>query len=249
MSTLKNASVKQLVLLLVAGFPLSLLPAPAHAAEGFSYPELQVAPRASERLAIEARRETDRRWFNHIPVQISALATLAASATLFSSSSNRKEGSDLASARVGALVGSAWIATTLLLSNSYTPYSSQLGEIQSLPSKDTREQLVKERMAEEALERAAAVGKRLSLISAVTEGAASIYMLSNSRGSSAGVALGGIALITAFAPIVFPYSWQTVAYEQQDYKRKIYAPLASLGFSPEPSTERLVPTLTLSARF
>ncbi len=249
MSTPKNASVKQLALLLVVGFSLSLLPSPAYSAEGFSYPELQVAPRASERLALEARRESDRRWLNHVPLQVSALATLAASANLFSNSLNRKEGSDLASARVGALVGSAWIATTLLLSNSYTPYSSQLGEIQSLPSKDTREQLVKERMAEEALERAASVGRRLSLISAVTEGAASIYMLGNARGGTAGVALGGIALITAFAPIVFPYGWQTIAYEQQDYKRKIYAPLASVGFSPEPSTDRPAPTLTLSARF
>ena len=44
-----------------------------------SYPELVVTPRASERLAIEAKREQKKRWFALGSIQFSSLMTILAS--------------------------------------------------------------------------------------------------------------------------------------------------------------------------
>lgn len=46
--------------------------------EKFDYPELTMVPRSSDRLQSEAESEAGRRWTTYLPVQISAVSTLAA---------------------------------------------------------------------------------------------------------------------------------------------------------------------------
>lgn len=234
-------------LLLVLGFFMS------HAvrAEELMYPELQVSPKASDRLKMEADDEPSAKWTRHLPVQTSALATVIAGVVGGSddpdkATDKQKDQNNWAS-RVGIGVGAAWLATTVALSMHYSPYQSGYKEISGLPVKSKQEQLVKERLAEEKISDAARLGKRLTWISIVTNLGASAFIASSSGNN--GQIMGGVAAALSFAPLVFPYRWQTVDCYHKDYKKKIYGPVASASLLNVAGTKDFVPGFTLGMQF
>ena len=86
--------------------------------KSLDYPELQVVPRASERIRMEAKAEARNWWYVHWPMQLSAISTIGAG--LFASSNQaddlsdvRKEEAKTASSAAIAL-GSAWLLETLI---------------------------------------------------------------------------------------------------------------------------------------
>lgn len=223
--------------------------APADSAkDGFDYPELLVTPRASERLKMEAERENSRKWVTHLPLQVSALTTLTAGLVQLGNYSATKD-VDGTSPYAGLAVGAGWLVTSSLLAMQHRPYTSAHQEVSALPKGSKREQLAQERMAEEALESTASLGRKLTWLSVLTNAGASIYMLGKAEKNSASIVADGIALAAAFAPVVFPYHWKKVEREQRDYKKKIYAPIATGGVMAEPATGRPAPSLALSFRF
>lgn len=218
-----------------------------------NYPELEVTPRASERLEIEAKNERNARWGTHIPIQFSALATVYASSSVtYKDGASAQEKDDYTSAKNMAFgVGAGWLALTGVLSALYTPYYSGLKEISKLPAKTQREQLTRERLAEEALYAPASLAWKLKWFSVATNFWANAQLLRNADPDSR-ITIG-LGVVASLAPLLFDYRWSQVATQHREYKKKIYGPLAGMillpveGGSPSQSKgSRLQPGFGLS---
>jgi hypothetical protein len=219
-----NDYMRTLLILFVSlYFPIHALASDAQ----LTYPELLVTPRASERIQMEAKTEKSSRMTQHLPLQISSLMTLVSG--LYSqsnkpdpSSVNPDDAKWASNAAIG--VGAAWLIGSYILSESYTPYTKAVGVLQAMPTKTPQETLARERIAEEHIEAAGKTGDRIMWASAITNLAASAYLAGKS--SRDGAVFAGVSGLLAFSPLVFRYNWQTVSQYHQDYKKKIYGPIA-----------------------
>ncbi len=224
------STVKILNYTVLSCFLLNLAALPTLAAQGtstqqeFDYPELMVTPRASDRLEMESSKERDRRCGEYLPLQVSALATFSAGViqTKFKKSSNSTE---QASHLAGLIVGGGWLVANSILAATQTPYASSWGEIKGLPAKTQREQLTRERMAEEALNSAASTARKVMWLSTLTNAGAGIFMAANARDFGVVSGLGAAAL--SLTPVIFRSYRIGIANEQREYKKKIYAPVAA----------------------
>ncbi len=189
-------------------------------AQDYAYPELSVSPRASERLKIEESENSS--WMIHAPLQISALTTLAAGLN----SSSIKEGkTDKAAFTAATAVGAGWFGVSLWMQLYYKPYYLGLQSIKRIPNKSPREQLIYERMAEEHINNAASLAKKIKWLSFTTNLGTSLWVMTESKSGSTGKNLGIIGTVAAFGPLLFPYRWESVAEEQKNYKKKIFGPI------------------------
>lgn len=201
-----------------------------------SYPELDVSPRASERLQMEAVRENKSQWRTHLPLQISALATLTSGLTISGQPNSALEKSgeipDWAkkqnsyAGQIATLVGSGWLVTSALMSIYYKPYQDGYFRIKKMPDKNQRDQLSKERLAEEYLEAPSTIAPILVNLSMITNFAASANAAANS--GFEGMVVSGISAVLAFAPLIFDYRWEYVYEQHQLYKKRIYGPVSFL---------------------
>lgn len=214
----------------------------------YDYPELMVTPRASARLELETNKESTKRWTAHAPIQLSALLTTTAAMIQMSNKNDAKDPNGYASLG-GLAVGGTWLVGTLFLSALYTPYSSGLEEIKALPSKTQREQLTQERYAEGAIQKPAFLGKRLKWISFGTNFVINLYMLTKAKGDTLSIPADLIALAGSAIPIVFPYYWERIENEQEEYKKKIYAPIAHVTLFSAQNQTQVTPGLGLTFRF
>lgn len=214
------------------------------------YPELQVVPRASERLKMEAKAEAGSWFVTHWPVEVSGLATLY---TGFSSTSNRKE--DLSSknkddadtiATVTQAVGAGWLVAGLLIGGQ-RPYYHGERALKKFTGKDERSLLLKERLAEEALERPARTMRVLTVVSVITNftmsGLSAIYA------DDQGKMVAGVSAVLAFLPLMFKDPTIAVHDKHIEYKKKIYAPLKSAAVRLEPDSKTLTPMTQLTWYF
>lgn len=227
------------------------------------YPELNVTPRASDRLQIEADKENAKTWLNLVPIQFSSLVTLSTGLAFTEKpqdgNTNQSGSASTANAptpsyakTVGLAVGGAWLAVTLALDMWYRPYESGFHDVNPMPRRTQREQLTRERFAETTIEEAATMGRRLMWAATATNLFASIYMLANAEKGSTGVALAAAAIPAALAPLVFQTHWQAVAAQQREYKKRIYGPISSLSVQPSILSDTngsLAPGMVLSLRF
>lgn len=200
--------------------------------KGLAYPELEVTPRASDRLFLEAKDERSNRFNNYGAMMISSMATLVTAFTAQDSPDNKND-KDIVdnnkwSTQVGYAVGGGWLLTNILMMTSYEPYRNGYKDIKNMPSSNKREELTKERLAEENLYAPARLGTRLLWLSAITNFTASVYMMDN--GDDNVKVYGAVSAIASLAPIFFPYRWIDVANQHRLYKKKIYGPIASLTF-------------------
>ncbi|MCB0350014.1 MAG: hypothetical protein KDD38_02450, partial [Bdellovibrionales bacterium] len=127
-----------------------------------SYPELEVTPRASERLDIEYKNEKRTSWQTHLPIQFSALATLYAgtsSSVKDGATADEKDSYETAQT-IAVGVGAGWLVLTGALAAAYRPYRTGRIEISKLPKGTPREQLTRERISEEALYAPAALANK-----------------------------------------------------------------------------------------
>lgn len=194
--------------------------------EEFAYPELQVTPRASERVLMEARTEGKNRKFQILPIQVSALSTLLAGALAPEPTDPEKKGrDDVKYSRQAAVgVGLSWLVFSYFFNEAYSPYIKSHGVLKSMPEKTAQDMLVRERIAQEHIEAASSLGRKLMWASVVSNLAASAY-LGNNTGNEGGIYAAAAGLLS-FAPLVFRDRWQTVDSYHQEYKKRIYAPIA-----------------------
>lgn len=195
------------------------------------YPELMVTPRASERLALEAKKENEAKFAKHTPIIVSGAVTMVAG-FMFKGDGEKKYG------LLGIGVGTASIATGLLLGAFYTPYQSGLESISGLPHGSQREKLIKERLAEESIDRTASIARSVKWLSFASNLVSNVLMYTaTEKGLSQYVALGGA--VGAFLPILFSYNWIDVSNEQKSYKKKIYGPITGTTILTDPKTSRI----------
>ena len=195
------------------------------------YPELEVSPRASQRLLIEAKKEKNNHpTFNrHAPALTSAVMTLLSAYYLSANiegygydAVKESDGSKVASTSM--LVGAAWIGVLTYMAYDYKPYQSGMREVAKLPSKSKSDQITRERFAEEKINNAADFSQKVAFLSTATNLLASTAMAAYGKGDTALVA--GLSALAAFAPYYFSNYWQTLADRHQEYKKKIYGPVS-----------------------
>lgn len=214
--------------------------------KSLDYPELQVVPRASERLATEAGVEREQKVLALWPFYASAVSTIAF-ANLHNgkyrqsdlTDSQKKESDNAATA--GYAIGGGWLAVTAFLS-----FREPLSEAQVRVSKyrgaGKRLDLTRERMAEEALQEQAELMKKLTWLSLASNLAVDGYMLSLSHQDIR--YMGGIAIIASLLPAFFENHSVSVWQKHQDYKRRIYSPVVSFQWNKGELTPLLVSAWT-----
>lgn len=198
----------------------------------YLYPELQVSPRASERVEMEAKAELANTRLSLLPLQISAASTLVAG-LLAAKPSDPIEAAreDVDFSRQAAIaVGAGWLAVSYYVSSSYRPYSKARSEITNLPKGTTQQELTRERIAEERIEAAGSLARRMMWASVATNFLASTYVGSNTDGD--GRLYSTVAALASLTPLFFEDRWQHVERHHEDYKKKIYAPIAMAGLVP-----------------
>lgn len=200
---------------------------------GYDYPELLVTPSAGERVAEEAAKEKSSTWTGHIPLQVSALSTLLAGVVSSQSHGDIEDDDKRDTAKYSALtaqmIGVGWLGTSVALGMMYKPYHA--GEMALRKSKGSgkRDQLGREREAEEILSESASSYRKIKWL-AVTSNFLAGMAVAGSAEDKFAQATGGIAALAALSPLLFPYRAETVDCYHQDYKKRIYGPLASLKF-------------------
>lgn len=202
----------------------SILITPIFAAE-MNYPELIVSPKASERIAIEAAREKKTGLVFNLPLQISSTLTLVTGAMMLNNVDEKKD-PDKYSPIAGIIVGGGWLLINSYLAYVHKPYSSAKDDLSSLPNKTAHEQLIQERLAEEALNKAGSLAYKLNWFAAFTNFGTSVYMASKAEKKSTAQFLGGLSALAAFIPLVFEPEWTRIKNEQSTYKKRIYGPLS-----------------------
>lgn len=218
--------------------------------ESVGYPELQVVPRASERLRLEEKAERGSWFVTHWPIELSGLATLGVALTLDSNLRDNLSADDKSSAdslsTVGMTVGAAWIIGGVII-GAQKPYRKGMRSVSRQPTKDERGQLMKERLAEEALERPARTMRVLKHVSVVTN--AAVNLLAMAPANDQGKVYAGIATVLAFLPYMFEDHNIAVYQKHIEYKKKIYAPIKSASVHIDPVSGATTPMTTLTWMF
>lgn len=227
-------------------------------APSYPYPELTVTPRASEVLLREAKKEESQVWTTYLPVQSSALLTLTAGILTMGDKDpevpdgpkdeeDSKEKEDLANAMglIGVGVGGGWLLTTIAMSAAYRPYKSCYKDMRKMPAGNKREALARERSAEECLYDAAAMGSRMAWLAFASNFAASVVMSAAAlEDLTQGVT--AVAIVGSFAPLLFDLYWEDVADYHDEYKKRVYGPVAraNVGLLYNEQSRKLAPALT-----
>ncbi len=216
-----------------------MLPLVSYAADEdrLSYPELEVAPRATERVQMEAKKEAKGRWFVHMPVQASSLLTLIAANMAEEQSGLSVQAKNDFDERVenANYVGGAWLFTSLVLAGSYKPYKRGFKELKGIKVKSRRDELTRERVAEEILYRPAKIAKALNILSTATQLYVSASLMEDATKETKAIA--GLAAIGALTPIIFEHPWIANAENHKLYKKKIYGPIAGPTLIRESDTK------------
>lgn len=199
------------------------------------YPELQVSPRATERLAQLAELEERSGPLVEWTMLTSGAMTLFAGLQHggkykeLNPTESEKIYSDNAS-KAGILVGAGWIAIgTYMGVKSWS--ASKLSEVKKIPAKDKRGELARERMAEEILEFASDTTATLEDLSIWTNFATSLYIVGYATEENR--VYGLLAATTSFLPWLFPNPYTSGYKKHKEYKRKIYTPLVGMTFGKQ----------------
>jgi hypothetical protein len=217
---------------------------------GLEYPELQVVPRASERLRLEAKEEESNWAYAHLPIEMAGLATLG---TGFLAVSQERPGltdaqkADMKTvATVTQAVGAGWLVAGLAMGLA-KPYDSGLSRIAKLGGKDERTLLLRERLAEEALERPARLIRPLTVAAVVTNLGMNVLM--GTYLTDQGRILAGVSAVLSFLPAIYEDPSVAVYEKHLEYKKKIYGPVSSTGLGYDSSGHSFYPQTALTWRF
>lgn len=218
---------------------------------GFDYPELSVVPLASDRLIQQKDADRVEGWKTHANILFPATLTFIAGAGLLAEGPRVGSQSDLhrAAPYIGMGVGALWWLATTVWIHPMDHYGKGLEETSRISGKSTRDLLTRERMAEESIRRAAKTARRMKWISVVSNLAASALMGSAGKPDGWSNALAGVSAAASLTPLIFKHRWEETESLQEEYKRRIYAPVAGPTLLTDPSGLSLSPGVSLSLRF
>jgi len=208
------------------------------------YPELQVVPRASERLYMEAAIERERNIFMLTPFVISSLTTLVAGATVTRSLRPELTEEDVRntnqSANLAMGVGTVGLGFAYWFTN-FNNYTTSEQQIKAIKGKDKRNELLRERLAEETFERTAEQMLKWKWIYTAANFIACASITGKSTGNANLVPL--IGLLTATLPLVFTTSYELNYEKQMDYKKRIYSPVTFFDYQYDSKNYSWTPQL------
>lgn len=216
-----------------------------HAAE-MDYPELQVVPRASDRLKMEAEKDHGFRLVSW-PILVPALGAIATGA-FNANSSDLGRDPFKASAWIPGTVGVTWVGISAILALTWSPYRSSWADLKETSGSSKRDQLTRERLAEEGLRAASRTAWILGITASVTLAASNVIGATQAS-SPASSMVGMASAVLSLLPIVFPMRQVGVYDQHLEYKKKIYAPIASFRLVPEPVTGILSPGWSVAFSF
>lgn len=233
--------------ILMAGL-LSLLSTQFSFAEtSLSYPELEVTPRATERLAMQVEKEKEVNFFAQLPMQLSATTTLLTGLLQIGHTDEIKD-PNKRSPNAGIIVGAAWLGINYYVNQKYHIYEKAVSDVNKIPGKTTHDQLIKERIAEEGINQAAHLAIRMKWLSVVTNFGANAYMISKVKKETTAEYMGVFSALVSLAPIIFTSEWEDVAANQNSYKKKVYGPIFTTSVF-ETSQGKFTPGFLLTSSF
>jgi len=219
-------------------------------AQQMEYPELNVTPRAKDRIRLEIKDEAGNAWANQLPIQLAALTTLTA-ATMVSSEVDTTTSPDADLIPAFAMgVGALWIGYSAWAAAAYRPYRSFfVNKIRRMPYRTLREKLTVERLAEEELNSLASSGARIRYFAAATNLATSIFLLDVVKDNTDAKKAAELSILTSLTPLFFPFHWEKVAKEQEKYKKKIFSPVAMTPIMHNPFSKKFEAATGLAMSF
>ena len=209
----------------------------AEVPSAFEYPELSVVPKASERVAMEANRERDQRWRVHAPILFPATMTILSGASLLVNGTKTDSNGDSSSFKAAPYaaigVGLAWWAITLGVVQRLEFYQDAANDVAKVQPKTQKDQLLRERLSEEAIHRASTLASELRWLSVFSNLGVNAYVLASSQPKAASNFFAAGAILSSLTPLIFTHRWNRTESIHEDYKKRIYGPLTgSLRLSP-----------------
>lgn len=203
--------------------------------QSYQYPELTVVPKATQVLSRHYKSETSvtRYW----PIQASALATIAVSMVAQGESEVDEHGepnktSDIAGATM--LVGSGWLLASSMLGIMGSGYKDGLKQAKKIKAKGVIGRLDRERIAEAVLEDAGSLSSKLSMFSVLTNLAANGAVASAAQDDETKI-VAGIGVVMSLLPYFIASDPERIWNRHQEYKKRVYGPVAQLGVMRGPS--------------
>jgi hypothetical protein len=196
------------------------------------YPELNVTPKASNRLAMETAWEQQYKIGNSWALMTAGLGTLFASASVGDVIDQTKDPDGYAQT-TGYLIGALSLGLGAYVATSYRPFAKAKDKVGQIRASDTRGKLTRERIAEEELRRLHKIGLYSRITLSVLNIFATTYIEDNltddplktqERDKASNVIR--LAQVTALLPLLFSTRWEDVYNEQMKYKKRIYAPVS-----------------------
>lgn len=219
--------------------------------KGLDYPELQVVPRASDRLVMETQNEREYGWVAFWPYQASSIATILAGNRLRgnykpenTSEQSQKDSDNIALTAMAVGVGGLGLSVFLIKSDLY---GDSYRRIKTMKTGDKRSELMRERMSEEALEKPAHLINMLTTVSVALNGLANVAVATQANADVR--AYAAVGLVASFLPWMFSNRYVDNWNKQLEYKRKIYTPLIGFDWQYHKSTKEFTPQLSANWSF
>lgn len=214
--------------------------------KALDYPELQVVPRASERLVMEVTQARERGLMLLFPYVASATMTLTSGLLITTQSRTDLSAASkeelLSAARVTVGVGAAGLGLAYWFSHADNfNYGSTLTQIRGLKNKDRRTELLKERLAEEAFEKSATLFSQWKWVFVATNFMASAQLTGRSTGGTNSVTYLSVA--ASLLPLFITTNYEENYSKQKEYKRRIYVPLTWFDYQYNPAQANWQPQL------
>lgn len=218
------------------------------------YPELQVVPRATERLHLEAQEERDNMISPYWAIQLGAIANIVSGMNSAGKYLEDKDGivtqkakeDNTIASQTSIAVGTIWLGVTWY-ANNRLGYLGAQSTIRRVSGKDKKSEIFRERLAEEAFERPAKLAHFLKYAAVATNFVAAVYMDSSSGQDNPNYA--AIAAITSLLPLFVDNRLEVNWEKHQEYKRKIYTPVMNWDFKYDQYARNIEPQLTLNWSF
>jgi hypothetical protein len=219
--------------------------------KGLDYPELQVVPRASDRLVMETQNEREYGWVAFWPYQVSSIATYMAGSRLrgnykedVTTERAKKDSDNVGLSAMAVGIGGLGLSIFLIKSDLY---GDSFRRIKANKVIDKRGELLRERLSEEALEKPAHLINMLTTVSVTLNVMANVAVASQANGDVRGYAAVGV--VAAFLPWMFSNRYVDNWNKQLEYKRKIYTPLVGFDWQYQPKSKEFMPQLSANWSF
>ena len=214
------------------------------------YPELQVIPHASDRLKIEAHEEEYDWFYAHWQIEGSGIATLAnalmANSQVRPGLNDSSLSQEASVATLGKVVGIGWVTAGVLIGAGHM-YRRGTSNLARFNGKDERSMILRERLAEETLERPARLMGPLIWASVISN--VGTNLLLGSYLSDQGRVVAGVSALLGLLPLFYEDHSVSVYKKHLEYKTRIYRPVSSMGLKYEIQNKNYIPVARLAWSF